>query len=673
MPEERSAIYEFEGFRLDIRERILCRDGEQISLTPKAFATLACLVQNHGRLVDKSQLIEEVWDGAFVEESVVSRSIWSIRSALGDDSREQRIIKTVSKRGYRFIAEVFEPSDAAANGTSNGIVEPVLRRKNVIPIGGTGSNQLNIALNERPENTVLFPIPRTNDARMSPADTRDSRKLLLPALAILSLVLIAGAYLGYLAFVGSSASSQNERTRIAILPLKPVFADVRDPIAEFAIAESLIIKMSSSPDLVVRPLGAVRKYVELDRDPIEAGKELNADFVLSSNYQMSEGKIRVTSQLFNTRTGVSEATYKTEHDAQDKFDMQDAIANVIGDNVLARFGFTRTNFIAKRGTTNEEAYRLYLQGHYLVEKKTQRDAERAIEIFESALKLDPVYAQAWAGKANAYCTFAHAGGIEPKVAFETAKPALAKAFELDANLPEAHAVRGIITFDYDWEFEKGLDAFRKSIELDPNYEMAGRAYATRLAITGQYDKALVQIKAAIDIFPNSLMHQLDYATVLYRSGRFDEAVGQLQRVLELDPNMPVAVNLMWISHHMNGDPNNAFKWFMTYQEMRGTAPNVLAVYRDVYGKDGWDGVLKRSSEIMRSEYVTGQYNKTTSLNLLLSVLTGDRDTAISFLADGIKYRNLWIPTAIHDPAYQSLRQDPAVIGLLKNAGLVKAD
>ena len=124
--------------------------------------------------------------------------------------------------------------------------------------------------------------------------------------------------------------------------------------------------------------------------------------------------------------------------------MQDAIAGEVGDRLLARFATTSSGATATRGTNNEEAYRLYLQGMYLVEKERLADAKRAVELFDQALSLDPNYAKAWAGKARAHCAFAHWGGSSPSAEFAQAKPALERALALDANLPEAYGVLGTI-------------------------------------------------------------------------------------------------------------------------------------------------------------------------------------------------------------------------------------
>ena len=121
MSEEHATIFEFEGFSLDVKDGVLSRDNVPIPLTPKAFATLVHLLRNSGRLVEKSQLIEQVWEGTFVEESAVSWCVWSIRSALGDDSKTQKFIKTVPRRGYRFVAPVSKINYRRTNGNGSRI------------------------------------------------------------------------------------------------------------------------------------------------------------------------------------------------------------------------------------------------------------------------------------------------------------------------------------------------------------------------------------------------------------------------------------------------------------------------------------------------------------------------------------------------------------------------
>src|SRR4030095_4103989 len=179
------------------------------------------------------------------------------------------------------------------------------------------------------------------------------------------------------------------------------------------IADSVILKLNSSRNLIVRQLHAVRNYVELDRDLIEIGKEQNVDFVLASNYQIANGRIKVTSQLLDVATGKVEDTFTVEKDSTNLFSAQDAIAAAIGSKIIARFGGANNGNEPKRGTTSEEAYRLYLQGMYLVEKEDKADTIRSIELFDQAINLDTNYAAAWAGKGHAHCAYSPMGDNPP--------------------------------------------------------------------------------------------------------------------------------------------------------------------------------------------------------------------------------------------------------------------
>ncbi len=108
MTSDYKILYEFGPFRLDPSERLLLRDGKSVPLTGKTFDVLLVLVRRSGHLLDKSELLRLVWDGAFVEEGNIVVAVSLLRKALGDDGNEHRYIQTVAKRGYRFIGEVTE-------------------------------------------------------------------------------------------------------------------------------------------------------------------------------------------------------------------------------------------------------------------------------------------------------------------------------------------------------------------------------------------------------------------------------------------------------------------------------------------------------------------------------------------------------------------------------------
>ena len=106
MSSQDNQLYEFGPYVIDARSRILLKDGTTVRLTPKAFDTLLVLVRHASQVVEKEQLLKEVWPDIFVEEGSLSHNIHGLRKALGDDSSEPRYIETIPKRGYRFVAPV---------------------------------------------------------------------------------------------------------------------------------------------------------------------------------------------------------------------------------------------------------------------------------------------------------------------------------------------------------------------------------------------------------------------------------------------------------------------------------------------------------------------------------------------------------------------------------------
>ena len=108
MSKQTKHFYEFGGFRLDLNERLLLRQGKVVALTPKAFETLLVLVEHSGRIVEKEVLMNRIWPDTFVEEVSLARNVSALRKALGERDGDIQFIETFPKRGYRFVAVVTE-------------------------------------------------------------------------------------------------------------------------------------------------------------------------------------------------------------------------------------------------------------------------------------------------------------------------------------------------------------------------------------------------------------------------------------------------------------------------------------------------------------------------------------------------------------------------------------
>jgi len=647
-------LYEFGPFRLDSAKRRLLRDGDLIPLTPKAFDTLLVLVQQSGTTIEKDDLMERVWPDAVVEENNLNQNISALRKSLGDSRHESHYIATIPGLGYRFVADVREVDAGATSAVdvkARTTSQIATVEDSAAPRGETIAATLAESARLPPPSSAL-PVPASK--------TTQPRRALRLALFIAVPLLLAAAV--YFLFIRQRATPAHPSINsIAVLPLKPISTARRDELYEIGIADSLIHRLSSIKGFVVRPLSATRKYADINQDPIAAGKEQQVDYVLASNYQLADGKIRITSQLFNVASGQIEETYKSERDAGNVFAMQDAIAGEVGNLLQARFATTSGSEAAKRGTSNEEAYLLYLQGMYLVDKENAADSKRAIELFDAALSLDSNYAKAWAGKARAHCAYAHNGGSSPDAQFAQAKPAIQRAFDLDANLGEAYGVLAIIRADYDWNFTDSEKQFLRAIQIDPNSDNFHRWYANRLAGWGRADEAIARIKTAVDINPNSVFHHIIYGRTLYFARRYDEAIRQMQRVIEMDSTRPAAYNILWRSYHMKGDQPRAHESFMTFQRLIGTKDEVLRSYETSFSK-GWQSVLLKYLEVLKVEDagVSGAYSKA-----VLSAMLNQRDQSFRYLNEAVENRSLAISQLNGDPGLDSLRDDPRFADLVR--------
>lgn len=187
-------------------------------------------------------------------------------------------------------------------------------------------------------------------------------------------------------------------------------AENRDSIYENGIQDALINKLILVKGLKVRSLSATRQYADIAQDALAAGREQKVEYVLASNYQIADGNIRVTSQLINVQNGAVEEVFTVEENAANRFAVEDAVTANLGQSILKRLNREPNDLAVKHYTTNEEAYRLYLSGAFLADKRNRKDVEKAIENYERAIALDPNYALAYAGLANAQTAVSVGGG-----------------------------------------------------------------------------------------------------------------------------------------------------------------------------------------------------------------------------------------------------------------------
>src|SRR4030095_13992913 len=222
---------------------------------------------------------------------------------------------------------------------------------------------------------------------------------------------------------------------IAVLPFKVLGEG--DEHLGLGVADTLIAKLGRVRQISVRPISAVHRFTGLGQDPIAAGRALGVDAVLDGRVQRTDGRIRVTVELISVHDGAVLWTATLDEHSNDIFKLQDAIAARVVDSLPAALTGEERALLANRHTTNPQAYEAYLKGRFFWNKRTQEGFAKAVEHFRQAIRLDPGYAQAYAGLTDCYVLGADPLPIKDHT--RRLKETAGRALELDDTLSEVHA------------------------------------------------------------------------------------------------------------------------------------------------------------------------------------------------------------------------------------------
>jgi len=529
--QEANQIYQFGSFILDVGERRLIREGELLSLTPRAFETLITLVERNGHVVRKEELLEKVWKDAFVEEAVVAQNVFALRQVLACDSDGRKYIETVPKLGYRFVAPV--------QHVSRDRSELVLQEQ----------TSARILIEETIENSGESK-GRSSQTRALISTFTRPRNLVIALLAIslvVALVLISGSTF-------RKRDSGLKVSRIAVLPFKALGADGNNEFLGLGMADALIVKLSHSQDLSVLPTSSVFQFSGRDHDPLEVGHQLGVDAVLDGTTQRVGDRVRVTAQLI--RVSNRELLWSGTFDERftDIFTLQDAISEQMSQALALHVARNDGERLTKKPTSSPEAYQSYLMGLYFWNKRTKIGLNKAIEYFQQAIATDPGYALAYAGLADSYYLLAYYKydtDRPPKEAYENGKAAALRAIELDPNLGQAHAEMALFQWTYDMDLSGAQASFERAITLNPHDAMTHLRFGWfYINCKSQLQEGIGQMRQAQELDPLSPATNSALSSALIFARQYDEAIGFSKKAVELNPELGTAYLVLGMAYEL---------------------------------------------------------------------------------------------------------------------------
>jgi len=588
---EINQLYEFGPFRADGVRRLLFRDSQTVPLTSKAFDTLLVLILNRDRVLEKDELLKTIWPNSFVEEANLAQNVSALRKALGESPGEHRYIATVPGRGYRFVADVTQ----------------------------VGAAETEVTLERRTTAEMVVEEEIEEGARVPARWNLPLPKAIVAVGVLLALGLGAAGWRMWKDKAGQAPNVTSTRS-IAVLPFHPL-----DPQGEQALglglADAVITKLSNIRQLVVRPTSSIQQYAGPSADPWAAARALDVEVLLEGKVQTAGERIRVTVQLLRVSDRRPLWAETFDESFTNIFAIEDAISERVAQALAVKLAQGEKERVDRRYTANLDAYRNYLEGRYAEFKFTPDGLNQAIVYFDRAIGIDPSYALAYAGLADAYTT-ASDWVLSPREALPKAEAAARRALEFDDGLAEAHGALAHAEL-HEWKLAEAGKEFARALALNPNITSVYFAYSEYLSALGKQDQASAEIRKGLKIdplspellfmleFPPCLAHDFEGALAADRAAmkahpdfwpphvaagyawlaerRFPEAVAEFEKARAPAPDATLTLSGLAATQARSGNRPEAVKLLAQLQKMKAeryVAPFDIVVVCVTLGERG---------------------------------------------------------------------------------------
>jgi TolB-like protein/DNA-binding winged helix-turn-helix (wHTH) protein/Flp pilus assembly protein TadD len=627
----------FGVFELDLQAGQLRKRGLRVRLQEQPFQVLAMLLVRHGEVVTREELQKKLWPAdTFVDfDHGLNKAINKVRDALGDSAESPRFVETVSRRGYRFLADV-------------KVAEAPIRRPGP-------ANQ--------PD-----PVAEARD-RQDPASNSAKLKHVVPSpawkISVFVLVLLLASLAAWELYF-SNRSSPVIRS-LAVLPLESLSSDASQDYFADGMTDELISDLGQISALRVISRTSVMAYKHVRKPLPQIARELNVDAVVEGTVLRSGNQVRITAQLIEAATDKHLWSQSYEGELRDALAVQNKVAKAIADQIQINLNPQEQVALKSVTVVNPEAYESYLKGRYFWNKRTADGLKVALAYFNQAIDEDPKYAPAYSGLADTYALLAdwEYGVMTPKEALPKAKAAAIKALELDSTLGEAHNSLAFCLDVFDWDFDSAEKEFRRAIELNPSYATAHQWYASHLIVLGRDDEAIAEMRKAENLDPLSLIISADMADFLVIAHSYDQSIRESRKTIEMDPSFALAHDQLGEAYLQKQMHDEAVAELQKAVQLSGSSPTCTANLACAYVASG------KTSEAVKllgdlEKRSDSSYSHASEIAVIYVAL-GDTDQAMKWLEKG--YEERFNPSVLMRPCFDPLRSDQRFKDLLRRIGL----
>jgi DNA-binding winged helix-turn-helix (wHTH) protein/tetratricopeptide (TPR) repeat protein len=623
-------LVRFGTFELDVDAVVLRRHGRRVPLQEQPARILVVLVSRPGELVTRDELRQLVWsDDTFVEfDASLNAAITKIRRALGDSATAPRFVETVPKRGYRFLADV---QGLQSESESEAIVSP----------------------------PVVDPL----SARSSAIETRQASQRVgrLRKTALLGIV-AATLLSAWLLSPGLVRRSPTPLVQSLTVQPFEVNAEEMHPNLGSELAAAIGRRLGRLQTLTVKPWppGATA-------DPRALSLELGVDARLSGIATRTGQQLAIALRIVSTDGDRTLWEDVVDVPVGDLMWLESQIAQRVGAALNVPMSGKERAALARHMTENFDAYQWFLRGRLHFERRTSRDLREAIAAFERATASDPNYALAYAWVANTYSPLSYLGFAPPWETGPAQRAAAEKALLLDASLAEAHLGLALALAFHERRWGEAEAAFRRALDLDPNYATGHHWYAFFLQTVGRFDEALDERRRALEIDPLTPMLGVGLAGLYLAMRQPDQAANAAERTLQRYPRFWFARLNRGQALEQLGRHREALQDFVDAER---TTPDNFMVVASVVGALAATGDVREArrrlaeaERVARSKYVP-------AFELgLMRIALGDVDRAFDWLRRSCDMKEPRLTGIGFHNGVDAIRHDPRFTELLACVGL----
>jgi serine/threonine-protein kinase len=459
-------------------------------------------------------------------------------------------------------------------------------------------------------------------------------------------------------------ASAPEGPSIAVLPFTNLSADPDSDFFSDGLAEEILNALAHIDGLRVAARASSFSFKGKEIDVAEVALKLNVAHVLHGSVRRAGSRVRVTLQLIDAKSGFQTWSERYDRDIADIFEVQDEIAAAVAGKLTVTLAGGKAPRPARQLTTNVEAYELYMRGRALVTKRGRHVAP-GMECLKQAVELDPSFAAAWAGLADAFTVQGYMGTARPGDVMPKALTAARRAVALDPASGEARCSLATALMFWDHDYDGARRAFEQGLELNP-HNTQGRCWYglfLRQWLYGELAEGLAELRLAYERDPLSAYTAGLLAIGLAAAGEAAEGLQFARLAVERDPEAFLYHWVHGLVAHWSGRFDESLAAYTRASEVAGRH-NFMAHQAVLFADRGQLAEARTVHNEMMAKRAR-EYVPAFAVAITASAI-GEMDAAIEFAQQACDEREpmLLIFARLSRPA-QRLRDDPRFSDVLR--------